>query len=199
MLGTSSGCIIGKIAMVDILYIHSQHPCMGQQKTLLFLSALPQRVGGFPIFPWIWGYGQCHGCSHNNNTFTRSGVSLLPTGLFPGNKKLLTCLTMGNPEEVSQWLDRELQFTTLTLNWYALMTAIIFYSVVISPWLDMALLCRVKRLYSGEMRWRSLALFEGSLCDKGNGFLCGKARCHGWQPEHVSQHHLFLECGHLGF
>lgn len=45
--------ILGELAMVDIFYTHSQHPYMGQQKTLPFLSALPQRVGGFPIFPWI--------------------------------------------------------------------------------------------------------------------------------------------------
>lgn len=77
-----------------------------------------------------------------------------------GNVIVFTCLTVGDPEEVSQWLARELQFTTLTLNWYALVTAIIFSSVVISPGLDMALLCRVKSLHLGERRWRSLAWFE---------------------------------------
>ena len=45
--------ILGELAMVDIFYTHSQHRYMGQEKTLSFLSGLPQRVGGFPIFPWI--------------------------------------------------------------------------------------------------------------------------------------------------
>lgn len=46
-----------------------------------------------------------------------------------------------------------LQYTTLTLIWYALKTAIIFSSVVTAPGLDIGLSCRIKRLNWEERRW----------------------------------------------